>query len=169
MEYVKIKQGFGDEGRTGHVIGDTVYADFGQNWTPIKWDDADDPDWHKTAGLSFSNKPFPVLNKSFSPVKSIPYIPEPPTPPPVRVIREGVDLDKNHSKDTRSNFIVLLWTLGFSSVVLWIFTGILYTPQFSIFDIIPGVILSCLFTAAFLATWIIHAYKQTYGKKDKEQ
>lgn len=44
---VKIKEGYGylGEGREGVAIGEPVEID--QYWIPIKWDDEEDPNWHK--------------------------------------------------------------------------------------------------------------------------
>jgi len=49
---VRIKQGWSANwlgGRTGETLGPDVMVE--QWWTPVKWDDEDDPDWFKTAGL----------------------------------------------------------------------------------------------------------------------
>lgn len=49
---VRIKQGWSANwlgGRTGMTLGPDVMVE--QWWTPVKWDDEDDPDWFKTAGL----------------------------------------------------------------------------------------------------------------------
>jgi hypothetical protein len=46
---LRIRAGWGDSGRQGTRIGPDVVLE--QSWTPIKWDDEDDPDWHKTTGL----------------------------------------------------------------------------------------------------------------------
>ncbi len=47
---VRIKKGWSDFGRIGKQIGPRVTA-HDQGWTPVIWDDDEDPDWHKTAGL----------------------------------------------------------------------------------------------------------------------
>ncbi len=46
---VTIKTGWYEAGKRGVVIGDDVHL--GQWWTPVLWDNEDDPDWHKSAGL----------------------------------------------------------------------------------------------------------------------
>ena len=46
---VRIKHGWGDAGKTGMQLADCVWC--GQSWTPVLWDDEEDPDFHKTAGL----------------------------------------------------------------------------------------------------------------------
>jgi hypothetical protein len=46
---VQIIDGWDRAGKTGETIGPDVM--FGQLWTPVKWDDEDDPDWHQTEGL----------------------------------------------------------------------------------------------------------------------
>lgn len=46
---VRIKSGWDNAGRTGTVIGRSVKR--GQWWSPVIWDDEEDPDWHKTVGL----------------------------------------------------------------------------------------------------------------------
>lgn len=56
---VVIRRGWEDEGQVGTVLGEAVWA--GQWWTPVLWDDADDPDFHKTAGLvRFVPPPEPI-------------------------------------------------------------------------------------------------------------
>lgn len=47
---VRIKDGWDELGRIGKQIGPRVTLD-DQDWTPVLWDDEDDPGWHKTAGL----------------------------------------------------------------------------------------------------------------------
>ena len=47
---VRISDGWYQADREGRMIGDQVYVE--QWWTPVKWDDEDDPDFHKSAGLS---------------------------------------------------------------------------------------------------------------------
>lgn len=45
----KIKKGWEGEGKTGIVLGKPVFVE--QAWTPILWDDEEDPTWFKAAGL----------------------------------------------------------------------------------------------------------------------
>ena len=47
---MEVKDGYECVGRVGTVLGEPVMRG-GQAWTPIAWDDADDPDWFKTVGL----------------------------------------------------------------------------------------------------------------------
>jgi hypothetical protein len=46
---VRIKKGWDKAGRVGKTLGPVLYLR--QNWTPVLWEDAEDPDWHKTVGL----------------------------------------------------------------------------------------------------------------------
>ena len=46
---VRIRRNWEGAGRLGTAIGEPVF--FEQDWVPVKWDDADDPDFHKRAGL----------------------------------------------------------------------------------------------------------------------
>lgn len=46
---VMICDGWRDAGKIGTTLGPPVFAE--QNWTPVLWDDEEDPDFHKTAGL----------------------------------------------------------------------------------------------------------------------
>lgn len=48
--YVVIRDGWENAGKRGMVLGPPVFVE--QNWTPVLWDDEDDPDFHKTAGLA---------------------------------------------------------------------------------------------------------------------
>jgi hypothetical protein len=47
---VTIKTGWDGAGRSGTVIGKPTYQG-GQPWTPVVWDDDEDPDWIKTAAV----------------------------------------------------------------------------------------------------------------------
>ena len=47
---VVIRPGWDQAGRRGTVLGPAVFVE--QSWTPVKWEDEDDPDFFKTAGLS---------------------------------------------------------------------------------------------------------------------
>lgn len=49
IQKVRIKDGWCEAGKTGVQIGFPVMI--GQLWTPVMWDDEEDPDWHKSAGL----------------------------------------------------------------------------------------------------------------------
>lgn len=46
---VQIKYGWCNDGRKGSVVGCPVFIE--QWWIPILWDDEEDPDFHKDAGL----------------------------------------------------------------------------------------------------------------------
>jgi hypothetical protein len=46
---VRIKVGWEDAGRLGKQLGEPVFVQ--QWWTPVLWDDEEDPTFHKTAGL----------------------------------------------------------------------------------------------------------------------
>jgi len=47
---VKIADGWFNAGRLGRCLGRTVFVR--QDWTPVVWDDEEDPFFHKTCGLS---------------------------------------------------------------------------------------------------------------------
>ena len=51
MKICTGKDGWDMDGKFGLVLGDNVFIE--QLWTPVLWEDADDPDWYKTAGLKF--------------------------------------------------------------------------------------------------------------------
>jgi len=55
---VRIKEGWGGAGQEGVILGANV--DVEQLWTPVLWDDEEDPDWHKTAGLEFKTPNMPL-------------------------------------------------------------------------------------------------------------
>lgn len=61
---VTIRDGWLKEHDCGTVLGQPVFAQ--QWWAPVKWDDANDPDFFKLAGLK-SNSPFPELVHPASP------------------------------------------------------------------------------------------------------
>jgi hypothetical protein len=46
---LRIREGWHGAGKTGVRLGPDVYVR--QHWTPILWDDEEDPDWHKASGL----------------------------------------------------------------------------------------------------------------------
>jgi hypothetical protein len=46
---IKIKKGWDEEGKLGTQIGKPVFVE--QYWTPVVWDDEDDPTFFKTAGI----------------------------------------------------------------------------------------------------------------------
>lgn len=48
----KIKEGWHEAGVEFDILGAPVEVG-GQNWTPIKRDDEDDPTWFKTAGIAY--------------------------------------------------------------------------------------------------------------------
>lgn len=48
-ERLRIKDGWHEAGKTGKRIGWDVIVK--QSWTPVLWDDEEDPDWFKAAGL----------------------------------------------------------------------------------------------------------------------
>jgi len=50
----KIKSGWDKAGKEGDVLGDNIFVK--QWWTPIKWDDEEDPDFIKTLALDFKKK-----------------------------------------------------------------------------------------------------------------
>lgn len=49
MPRVRVKDGWCEAGKEGTRLGPDVLV--GQWWTPVKWDDDEDPDFFKTAGL----------------------------------------------------------------------------------------------------------------------
>ena len=56
MNRVIIKQGWWDEGRVGKRLGSDILIR-GIMWTPVLWDDEEDPNWHKSRGIeSYSKK-----------------------------------------------------------------------------------------------------------------
>lgn len=48
---VRMRAGFLDAGRLGHMLGTVSFMLNGQNWTPVVWDDEEDPDFIKSAAL----------------------------------------------------------------------------------------------------------------------
>ena len=46
---VRVKLGWGNEGREGTVVGSSVFLH--QWWTPVLWADEEDPDFFKQSGL----------------------------------------------------------------------------------------------------------------------
>ncbi len=46
---VQVKKGWGDAGRKGTLF--TKPIKFGNDWVGVLWDDEEDPDWFKAAGL----------------------------------------------------------------------------------------------------------------------
>jgi len=50
MKSVEIKQGWGSAGKRGLLLGSNVECE-GMEWTPVLWEDEEDPDWFKTQGL----------------------------------------------------------------------------------------------------------------------
>ncbi len=51
-ERVVIREDWHQAGRQGTALGEPVYVE--QNWVPVKWDDEEDPTFHKEAGLTFA-------------------------------------------------------------------------------------------------------------------
>lgn len=49
---IKMREGWYEAGKLGLLIGPAVYVG-GQHWSPVKWDDEEDPDMVKTAGIEF--------------------------------------------------------------------------------------------------------------------
>ena len=50
-ERVRVRQGWGDAGRTGVCLASPVEDRYGLEWTVVEWDDEDVRDVHKTSGL----------------------------------------------------------------------------------------------------------------------
>lgn len=49
-DLVRIKKGWDKAGRLGKVLGESIiYRDI--EWTPVIWEEEEDPDWNKTIGL----------------------------------------------------------------------------------------------------------------------
>jgi len=46
---VRVKEGYGEYGKVGVQLGPSVWVE--QSWTPVLWNDEEDPNWFKTAGL----------------------------------------------------------------------------------------------------------------------
>lgn len=56
---VEIRPGWGDEGRQGAALSgviDVVALGQRQEWVVVLWDDEDDPNMHKLAGLHLSRR-----------------------------------------------------------------------------------------------------------------
>ncbi len=54
---VVIRKGWHGVGRQGTAVGEPVFVL--QDWLPVNWDDEEDPDFHKLAGLTFApDKPY---------------------------------------------------------------------------------------------------------------
>lgn len=56
---VRTKPGTYEHPLEGVRIGGDVEIE-GMSWTPVLWDDEEDPDWHKTACLEFKTQPMPL-------------------------------------------------------------------------------------------------------------
>lgn len=50
---VEIKEGWHEAGKGGRLIGPAFVSEREQPWAAVLWDDEEDPDWFKTAGLIF--------------------------------------------------------------------------------------------------------------------
>ena len=48
---VRIKNGWDQAGRIGHVIGKLITTEDGMSWTPVLWEGEEDPDWSKSSAL----------------------------------------------------------------------------------------------------------------------
>ena len=46
-----MKEGWFEAGKTGVILAEPVFVN--QYWTPVLWDDEEDPDFCKTAALDF--------------------------------------------------------------------------------------------------------------------
>ena len=46
---IQIREGWDEAGRQGTALGGPIFV--GQDWIPVKWDDEEDPTFHKRAGL----------------------------------------------------------------------------------------------------------------------
>lgn len=55
LALVRIRKGWEGAGRIGRVLGNAVMVQ--QWWTPVLWEDEDDPNFFKTAGLEDYVKP----------------------------------------------------------------------------------------------------------------
>ena len=44
---IEIRKGWDEAGRQGIALGEPVFV--GQDWIPVKWDDEEDPTFHKRA------------------------------------------------------------------------------------------------------------------------
>ncbi len=54
----RIKQGWAGEGREGEAICFITHKKLGQEWIVVIWDDEDDPDCFKSAGLQIKRQPW---------------------------------------------------------------------------------------------------------------
>jgi hypothetical protein len=52
---VVIREGWYEAGKQGTALGEPVFVL--QDWVPVKWDDDEDPDFNKKAGLTFAPEP----------------------------------------------------------------------------------------------------------------
>ena len=59
---VKIKVDWMGAGRTGVSLGQNVFVE--QWWMPVKWDNEDDPCFHKTAALEFEEAELPASDNT---------------------------------------------------------------------------------------------------------
>jgi hypothetical protein len=57
----EIRAGWIEEGKRGTVLGPVVEV-LKTRWVPILWDDEEDPDWHKEAGLWWVHGPRDVTS-----------------------------------------------------------------------------------------------------------
>ena len=46
---IRIKKGWSEFGKVGTCLGNTVFVE--QEWIPVLWDNEDDPDFFKLAGI----------------------------------------------------------------------------------------------------------------------
>jgi len=46
---IRIKKGWEDAGKQGITLTEPIML--GQLWVGVKWDDEDEPDWHKASAL----------------------------------------------------------------------------------------------------------------------
>jgi|GEM_PF-5438021 len=60
---VVIKKGWEGAGRIGYTLGPLGVMVQGQRWTPVLWNDEEDPDWHKMAGLEVVPVSAPIRPK----------------------------------------------------------------------------------------------------------
>jgi hypothetical protein len=69
----QIKNDWYDAGKTGVVLSELPNTDHaGIQWTPVLWDDDEDPTFHKTRGLQFyTDDPKPPESGAMDPVERV--------------------------------------------------------------------------------------------------
>lgn len=61
---VRVKEGWLYAGKEGDLLGENVFCE--QSWTPVKWDNEEDPEFCKTAALEIVVAQNSTLNNTES-------------------------------------------------------------------------------------------------------